>query len=516
MKVWRNFSIFMLLAIMLVSTVSASFVISPSRVDYISNDNIVSGGSFLLSGITNFEGENTIFKTEITDSGISTSRNIDIKISDEKYECNYNFDVSETNYIWKLSIYPETKWTQKECEELELQSNEISYFAVKPTVLTKYRCVIATKVYSSGFLSKPTEHSEIKFSLGNGEETLFSETSTTNEISETEFKKNGITTGVIYWNDNIKIPDYCPSTSPTIQRAIEPIIDSNGIKLIDTTEYQNYKNNIDSVHDDVELYVSSGITAVNFDIQLQAILDKTNNIVDTFGTTNKLKATDGKYYDIIDSKIEFDRPFEFPVFDVRVNAHWLGAIIPVGAPRILSYTPEVVGFKSGIGKYLTITMKNIGDGVGIFKAEAKCEDDIITTSDIKTIESGDVSELKVLFNSNAVRDTSEKCEVKVYDVNTPTNVDFFDINAHVSAYIEFEDGMTTCVGDTLKISDKNSWLTKEECTDGCIMLTDESAECKISNNSEEKQFNLMFIIWGLVAGAILILIIVWGVGYAKK
>ena len=471
--------IFSLMLILLVTSVTAYSVLSVSRSDFISDDPNIHGSGFLLTGINGIDGSNKILMDDMTSMNIETTRDLYIDITNEKYSCSYSFSDSQSNYVWSYYIHPELKWTQAGCKGLSLPANEIIYLAVAPSSFEKYRCVIAKRVYSLGFVEKPVESFNYEFTIGNGEETISSELITEKINEELTFVSAGKKYAIIKWDGNLIVPDYCPVSSSTVQRAIQ-VISENEFTIIPNNEYSEYKTNDESM---IERIKAINVEAHQYTDELQKELDIINNVVTGFTKSNILIDTNGKSNTLVNEvntgkkTIEMDRPFISPMFDLKVNSNFVGAVIPVGYPDIISHSPEIIGFKSGLGKYLTVVVKNVGDGDGTFKLESVCGDEIISTSDIKTIVSGDTREMKLFFNANVLRDTEEDCKITINDIQVPANKDYFTIKSHASSMSNMDDGILTCIGTTLKVSKDSAWVTKEECSQGCIKIDEMNAIC---------------------------------------
>lgn len=483
---------YILFIFLLCSLASGFSTLSVSKVDFISNDPTIEGNSFLVQGVAGFDGSGYIQATDIKDDQYQATKNLNINIEKEKYSCDYSFSNAYSEYIYTFHISDTKYWTENGCINHDYGPNSVYYAALKPNKLAKYSCIYAKKVYNFGYVTQPVENFELEFALSNGEETLQSGVLSSKTVNQVSFNRYGKRYATVnYQGGGLQTSAFCPLPSSTLQIAIQNMGEQD-FSIVPYNQYADYKSRFNQLENTLRIYAndlesfwdSVGGTVFGVDDEIQRILDTVNTEVEAFSPGSFIVGAQGERYyltnkpDGATKTIDLDRPFTLPLFTIRVNADWVGVVIPVGFPEITDYNPKIVSFKSGLGKVLTINVRNVGDGTGTFTTSATCQDKIDTTKDSVTLTPGQEGQLDIFFNSNYVRDVEEQCKICVFDINNNNNQDCFLIKALSTAILEFEDGMLTCVGDTLKVSQDNTWVTRTVCENGCIQTGEKTAVCR--------------------------------------
>lgn len=169
-------------------------------------------------------------------------------------------------------------------------------------------------------------------------------------------------------------------------------------------------------------------------------------------------------------QITLQNLIQYPVITMRVKADWIGIVIPVGKPQIVSVTSSPFT-ESGSGTIRTV-VKNIGDGQGSFVISAQCQ--------APTAQAGIAQNLKLAPGASGYVDIpvtgqasgsskTATCTVTAQDINQPANKDTDTVTVTVNPIAICQPTALRCLQNTIQQCNQQgtAWIDSQTCLNGC-------------------------------------------------
>lgn len=162
-------------------------------------------------------------------------------------------------------------------------------------------------------------------------------------------------------------------------------------------------------------------------------------------------------------KVNLDTQFTHPRITFYIVADWLGIKIPVGRPDIKSLNCN--DFNSGEEGTIEAEIKNVGTGDARFSYSVDCDklDEAGTPSKYR-FDAGETKDIDIrIQDTSGKTEFTDRCKVKVYDVNKPSNYDEASVTCKVLKPKQcFTEGETRVIGKCIDICQDSTW-TRVKC-----------------------------------------------------
>lgn len=391
--------------------------IALSSVDYLSNDPVLGGKSWVITVVQNCMGryaQGSFTRSQITDSNDNAQATKDFKLSmtlDEQ-TCEYaireqGFPIlamrQETKYLlWNIGG---TDW-ENTCIE---RSNLFGRFVRSGFYHT---CFWGTETAKHGTLSGADINfkSTIKLEVpGQSPQTA----TITNQLSRSASIGN---IGTAYWNGNIVTGDSCPSAAAD---KVSVAYHNSVWKMIDESQYQSYLVHTQSSFDNcIDRYTLQGSDSETPD----SCIDTYNRVASTALAGKKLMSDGGAlgstYGKVSNGKVVLNpiKTLQYPMITLRLNVDSIGIFIPSSMPEVI-YTSSST-FRTGDTGSINAQIKNVGTGYGSFNVYADCSSPFGSSSSrIIPLNENEIKSVSIPVTVSASKDIMGSCTVCAEDVN---------------------------------------------------------------------------------------------------
>ena len=451
--------------------------ISLSSVDYLSNDPVLGGKSWVLTLVQNCMGRYAVgsfTESQIQDSADNAQAENDFKITTtlDEQKCEYSIQEQSKPILY---LHQETRTLPfgigKPEYENECIAKSNALFFINDG--WEYTCFWGSETAKHGILRTPstTFKSTIKLEVpGKTPQTA----TITNQLTRSV---NIGTIGQAYWNGNLVTGDQCPSASDyRISAAYQ-----NGVwKTIDENKYQEYLGHHQSqLENCLDRYVNYG-TETPDSCVLAYNIKSTNalsgkQLVSTGGAIGTTYGTvyNGKVY------LEPVKTLQYPMITLRLNVDWLGLFIPVGEPKVI-YTSSK-DFRTGTTGIIDAQIQNVGSGAGSFNVYAECSSPFAQQGSSTTVylSPNAITSVSIPITASASTETTGTCSVCAKDINNPLKKHCKSVSVTVKPQILCTPSERRCNGDYIEQCslDGSGWTSIQECDLGCEYINNQPA-CK--------------------------------------
>lgn len=454
-------------------------VLSLSQVDFISNDPQVGGQAWLLTMVQNGQGQYAVGNfdnAEITDEDKSAEYDLTVRMDVNEQKCEYPI-VYQGNQIKHASYF------DRQCYGplCTLCSKSCDGDTVKEPGFTPCYCVYKTNTASYGSIGTPTTSFRSTLKATSHGETVQGEISNMGTTSVWLGDK-------VYasWVGSLVSGDQCPIASDYRRAAAY----TGSWKIIDDTRYQSYRAYDISGFTTCKDLARSGSKKVTDCVNEYNIYEANALAGASFTSTGGSSATtsgtanDGKV------SINLNRLIQYPMITMRIKAAWIGIVIPVGKPSIVSVTSSP--FQTGSTGFVVATIKNVGDGQGSFEASVQCTSGFSQqgTTQYITLNAGQQGTVNIPITATCQSDIGGSCSLVVTDRNNPNQIDTKSVGVNCKAIILCDPGLTRCNGnyaETCRASG-SGWDVTQRCNYKCEMrdgvATCISPDCESSDQCD--------------------------------
>jgi len=445
--------------------------LSVSQVNYQSNDPTIGGPAWLLTVSQNGAGQYitgtvTADQLQDTSTGAKAANNVDIKMTLQDMYVQYPIQsqLGDGQFIYHIERVVATGFAS--CPT-SFQGAATGYKVFGILGDNKY-CFKYTKTAAYGLISTPTTVFKTDVSLTSGGKTA---TATISNIGEQTVKivdpTNSKNVGTITWVGNLVTGEEAPrSTDQGVSAAY--VYSANGWKTISESDYQyqktwritNFQICMNQMNSE-----SSGdycVTTMN-NLEGKTLVGK--NMVSSGGSVATTQGTqsDGQV------TLQLKKQVQFPLMTMRLSSEWIGTVsivAPVGKPQIISVSS--VEFQTGGTGFITLTVKNIGDGDGSFAVSTTCDGAVSVQGasfTLPTLKPSEVGTYYIPLSGNTLSTTTSQCSVKVYDRNNPDNSDVKTVVVTVKQIVLCSANDKRSNGATIEQCnpDGSGWKTIQVC-----------------------------------------------------
>lgn len=456
-----------------VTSVSTSSVItkdtSPSNIEWIINTQFTGGGQSIAGTI-----DSSTMKSFLGKDSPYPKNALSIQASAVEEKAIYSVDNENIGiYYYDISEWYECPKFLGLCKSNPPTCSKSPTFEVKdfadgnPLADYEFRyCIYKERVGTKGVFNNPTTKFEADISLSVGGDTQ-QET-----ISSDQSSVNFGNVATATWTGNLVTGEALPTNINNYVAIKE--LSSNMWKIVRESTYDDYDdtepiadnnlNNLDdtSWSDDIEYYeIENAVSGVNYasNIVMSSDASYSENYFSEFNEDT------GNFI------VTLDRSLGNPNIVFRVKASWIGIVIPVGEPSIISLNSE--SFGSGETGNIEVEVKNIGDVEGTFSAKlVDCQPfNVISTSATTrvTLSPEEIGKMIITLDAGSTSDDiSQDCKIEVYDVNDPSIMTISSVNVAMTTAKVCTPGKISVEGNLIKkCNDEGSRLkTIEKCNNG--------------------------------------------------
>lgn len=282
----------------------------------------------------------------------------------------------------------------------------------------------------------------------------------------------------------IKFQGFLDSYDSISKPSYTPYLYLNKINLIQPTSFSP-----------IEIALNNLRTNVNYG---QYDVDTYNSLLNRYFVDNYNSYTQESYIEsasrsVSGVKIFLDKPISYPTFTIDLNAEKVGIIKQVGQPDNL-YCDSFNFLANTLGE-TSCSVKNEG-GPGSFMVDlSSCSGVsafVVGGNNLGGFNKEQTKSFKINLQGTTDNQNGESvnCNVKVYDLNEPSNYDTY----RVSGKIEYNPGgKCSPIGklicdeqmeNLLECKSSGNYDLKSECEFGCTYGNDGKALCKYSPDNE--------------------------------
>lgn len=442
--------------------------IALSSVDYLSNDPVLGGKSWVLTVVQNCQGRYAVgsfdrSKLQDTQDGAKAEYDLKITTTLDEQKCEYPIQVQGTP-IYHANYESRELWLgwgsgewQTEC----MNKPGALYFAKKGGSW-EYTCFWVTETAKHGILgtSSTTFKSTIKLE-SHGE----TKTATISNQGPGSAQIGDV--GTAYWNGNLVTGDQCPSASDyRVSAAYQ-----NGVwKTIDESKYQEYLGHHQSAFENcINRYIEYGTETASSCISSYNVKESNalsgkqlvsvgGSIGQTYGTTYNGKVV-----------LEPVKLLQYPMITLRLNVAWLGLFIPVGQPKVIYASSQP--FRTGTTGIIDSQVQNVGDGSGSFNVYATCPAPFSQSGGSHTVylAPNEVTSVSIPITASASQEQTGTCQVCAQDKNEPSKKHCRDVTVTVKPQVVCTPNERRCNGNYIEqcSSEGTGWTSVQECDLGC-------------------------------------------------
>ena len=298
--------------------------------------------------------------------------------------------------------------------------------------------------------------------------------------------------GLLGSYDNIDSPSY------------KPFLYNNQIYLLEPISYTNIKSEYSTLINNMEAKTPYW-DWVNYNSKLRNLfIDKYNSYVGQSYIKSASRDSSG-------IKIILEQSIDYPVFTIDLNAEKVGIIKQAGQPSEL--TCSSFNFKSNELGETDCSVRNSGAPGGFRVDLSQCSGItafMVGGNNLGSFNSQENKDFTVTVQGSTDNPSGESvnCDVRVYDVNEPSNDDTYK----VSGTMEYNPGglcsplgNLQCSEDMRSVMECNAdgdYRLKSGCTYGCTYGNDGQALCAVDedDNGECAWYDVPCKLKGIFAG----------------
>jgi len=484
--------IILIISLMVVAT--AVSVLSISRVDFVSYDSILKKKAWIIyfsydgadQRIVGTFSSDELNKKRSPDVGEKVKYDFQISMSLDEFTCEYPIQAQD-EYVWDYDYQTKTLLLDVGAKEFieECESNHPDWNkwgkgrciemcpphplpCITMETLCDWYCLWRTPKARYGRILDPRTHFSATVSLSSRGETkkatINSHTARSVSIDDTAH---------ISWQGYLGTDEDCPTAQA---RGISAMFYNNKWILIDSDKYDDYKN-----FDMAQCFRDTATGRITFDECISEHDSLANKVLTPVRFNYYFSDIDeGSTARVENGVVVMDVPklLKFPTFILRVDADWLGVVVPKGRPKIVDIATNPI--KTGTEGIMAIEIKNIGDGVGTFDVSVVCDDPIqvVESPPRLTVGVGDTQKAYIRLYAETEEEITRECTITVYEVEDPTLKDvaktFVEVKPIVMCFIE---GQRRCNGNVIEECKNGKWVTVVTCEYGCEVV-DGVPQCK--------------------------------------
>lgn len=168
-----------------------------------------------------------------------------------------------------------------------------------------------------------------------------------------------------------------------------------------------------------------------------------------------------------------EKQIRYPLLHLHIDADWIGIYSPVGEPEITNVNPETLSFESGSGT-TTATVKNVGEGAGVFTTYAECSSGFFPSTDTRTYSIGQSQSVPIRISAECAQQRTGTCTIKVKDdtaIYTDQWSNPISVTCEPPPQCDIE-GFKRCAPDLLsvQICRGGDWELDQDCELGCHLV----------------------------------------------
>jgi hypothetical protein len=254
---------------------------------------------------------------------------------------------------------------------------------------------------------------------------------------------------------------------PPAPSAFNLVAYKGGWKNIDDQRYDDYKDYYNTGFENcIARYLNYDTetpqSCVNDwnDIEASALENFPIYFNDKLATTSGTETT-GKFI------INLPKQIQYPLITLKIKADWLGVYIPIGIPTITNVeAPSEL--QTGTIGYLTITVKNIGEGSGAFEVYASCIGASQGPTQYLNLEPNIQGTAYISLVSSTTTKTSYSCTVNARDRNSGEMAAPKTVSGFVTPIIICSTGDKRINGKNIEQcdADGSGWEIIDTCQEG--------------------------------------------------
>lgn len=362
----------------------------------------------------------------------------------EKETCSYPIvnthePIYEMVYATQKGIYVSESWCAN------LASNDASpvywFFRPKGLTLTHY-CVWLRRIGTHGELRTPEHDFRARIILEREDGSRYD--AIVDSLDQTSVKIGDI--GYANWAGYLPTRYRCPS--PADQKIVAAYV--NGMwRTTDENAWYEYKSYYQyGLEQCLKLFQEGSVSFEDckneFETKLSnAIREKPFTFL---GGTAKVTES---YVDRGLAVLDLPKVISNILMVLHIKAKWLGIVIPVGRPEIVSVVSNP--FTTGDTGYITVTVKNTGSVMDKFGVTATCPSPFQVTPEYVDVPAGEERVVHLVVRAGSVSgEFSSTCTVKAYSISKPENYDTATVKVTVKPLIVCTPGHRICSGNLIK------------------------------------------------------------------
>lgn len=465
----KRFTTILILLLIMCSLVLAFDTLSVSQVNLVSNDPELNGQKvFLLTGVENGASDsvvysiNTIANQALQNTGEKLKKDGTIKSSLTKFEVQYPLYNEQLPiyraYIEGTKTYIPFVDNDNWCWNL---AGNNQAFWLKPEYSFTVYCVSFKSVAQLGKIQayQISFNDEITVQLNDGssaEKIILSETNTVGKTSHVIARYSGnlvSTTGI-----------------PTLSTDYEPIWDSTKnewyiAKKTLTTSYRTFIRE----NPDISAYMQTCINTGSVE-----------NCVNTFNSYSTIPSTTitGYVSNIVYSGssgrivLTGTTLYQYPVFNMKISADWLGIYLPVGKP-VFQGTPTSQCFAEGASGKIDYSIKNDAEVQASFNIGIICDGGFNAIPlGLQKFNAYETRSLTTYITSQTTSRTNGICTITATDASNPSVQATSTVNVCVIEANQCENiGEQRCYDMIIQkcssVNGVNVWQLVGTCNNGC-------------------------------------------------
>lgn len=462
--------------------------LSASQTDIVSNDKATNGPAWLLTVAENGNDQyavGTFAGSDIKASnGTHAQYDLKLEIKNTQNTCQYSFD---NNYVPIYNVQVKaysftdllTGADSKDCI-----ANPLHVAYAKESLAFKSYCYIKQQTGQVLPLSTPTTvfSSEI-IASANGKTVNGTVGNTGQRTVSLVDPSSGQVYATASWQGNLASGEQCKN--PSDGNGVIGVTNNGNFQLSDATAYKNYDSTAKDLYNCLGA-VSGGNTFPSHDQYLACVKtynDRSNQLLTKTANPYWANAVIGNGQ----ARITLSNLVQYPVMTFRAKLSWLGIVIPVGKPKIISL--ETQPFTEGSTGNIHATIKNIGDSRGAFSVTSDCADIAAQASISRTLQldpqnTGDV-DLPITCKA-ITKEVKATCTVTVQDVNNPSYQDKMTVSADCKPISICTPTAQRCNNEkTVQVCNSagSSWEDQTVCPEACQINSEGNPECVTSKGA---------------------------------
>ena len=462
-------------------------VLSLSQVDFLSNDPQLSGKVWLLTMAQNDYGQYAVgsfTKDQIKDGDTQAQYDLTVRMDVLDETCSYPITYTGVP-IKSMSSETQTCWMGITCNgKIGYKSEDFQhdcqlkpgfYAFGKKSASWDYICFWTTTTAYNGNVLTPTLTFSSKLSAASHGETV------SGTISSASARSVWLGDKVLAtWTGNLNTGEQCPISS---DYGIAAAYVGGTWRITDKGRFDDYKTyDISGMMDCISRLVNYGTETGTSCTQAYNTYASNVLLAKTFtsptgGTTATATGTQNNGQ----VKMILNKMIQYPVITFHIKAEWIGIVIPVGKPDILSISSK--DFKTGDVGYIVANVKNVGTGDGSFSFYATCPSPFgqSGTSPTASLAVGETKAINIPVTAVCSEDTTKSCTVRAYDINQPNNYDDAAVSLTCKPILLCNAGETRCNGNVIEQCNAagSGWCTQLSqecpkvafCSAGCEMVS---------------------------------------------